>query len=1073
MSSSRKIHLRARLQTIGSICLIALLTGCGSGGGGGTGGSATDFSLSITPSQVAITGGGGASVSLQVNPIGGFTSSVTVQVTGLPAGLTVSPTSITLQPNVPQKVQISAAASVVAGNLTVSFTGSGGGITHASQVALNLTAPLPLSRTKYVRTDASTEYFDFINRHWSVYNSLTNRLFVSDPSGNHVMVMDPVSRTMLAKLNVPGAFGMDDTPDHTKIYVGTLIGDVYTIDPVSMTVTGRFVSSSIGPFGFQAGIALVMSDGRLALLGAAQGILNVDGSSAFMIWNPVDNSGTVYQTPFTHSFGGPPSTVVCGSLENIAGFTRSADRTKVFLGSADSDNTFCQVDAATGADNFNFVSTFPANMAVSPDGKYVATTSFGANNSGSVILIDAHNLTQAAQFPVNGDTSSAAWLAFSSDSTTLYVSSPSIIYAYDVNTHQQTGWLPNLVVTNISGGFVTNPATGPAFVDVGNGLMAGPMEQGVGFLDVAAKHTGPVGSQFLNGFAAPPFGPVAGGNAVNLTAPNGSINSVFFGTQRATQVDLAGSAMSVVAPPASPGPSDIEILMNDGGAWILPEAYSYGPTILQVTPDASTGEGGAVGLIYGYGFGVGSLTNTIPADLKITVGGQAATVLAFDPNAYGVLSEPFQLEAVAFTIPPGTAGSHVPVVVSNASGSTTAGAAFSYLPATQVFSAGVTPLAQGIYDPLRDVYYFTDATQVQVFSKTQSRFLAPIAVAGSVRLWGISLSPDGSKLALSDASGGKIYVLNPGTPSAITSFTIPAPIVQGVIANPAGIAISDTGLVYFTVANQGGTGFHGFFKLDTTTSQFTDYNIDAPGLQTDDAFMRTAISHDGVRVYFNNGGEVLTVDTATDAITHAADAPPCCGFGLMDMALSSNNTQFSAATFTYDADLNGESTPALNDREILNVQYFFGMKYSTDASMLFQPSTLGIDVYDSHLGVLRDRVALPFAFAGTYDNLVSNGKDNVPIGITGANSNQIVIIDLSSLPEPNPLPFALSTGRKNPVFVRQNTHAAIPLRAAANASVTASPGRQFLPGNSLGTRVPHVRPFAPSSAFWKQNGKTQ
>jgi WD40 repeat protein len=925
-----------------------------------------------------------------------------------------------------------------------------------------------------VRTDAVTEYFGFINHYWSVYNPLTNRLFVSDPAGNHVMVLDPNTRTRIATLDVPGAFGMDDTPDHTKIYVGTLTGDVYTIDPVALTLTGRFLASQIGAFGFQGSIALVLSDNRVALLGAAGGIPNVDGSSAFIVWNPVDNSSTIYKTPFTASFGGPPSTIVCGPLENIAGFTRSADRKKILLGSADSDSTLCSVEAATGAYNFATVTNFPVQVSVSPDGKYIAAPGFP---NGNLLLIDANSLNLLAQFPVSGSTASDAWIAFSADSSTIFVTSSTIVYAYDVNTHQQTGWLANLVVETVSGGFLTGPATGPAIVDVGNGLFAGPMEEGVGFLDVAAKHTGAVGTQFLNGYLDIPFGPVTGGTAVTLSNPNpvnSSVNSVYFGAQRSPSITLNGNQLSITTPAGGPGPADVAVLMNDGGAWMLPEGFSYGPTILQVTPNTSTAEGGGAGIIYGYGFG--SVANTaIPADLAITVGGHPATILGFTGNAYGLLSPPFLLEAVAFRIPAGTAGSSVAVTVSNNSGSVTANAAFSYLPSTQIFTAGSTALAQGIYDHLRDVYYFTDTTQVRVFSKTQGRFLAPIIIPASQRLWGISLSPDGSKLAISDAAANAIYLLNPDTPATVNTFPLPgsSPPVPGVIVNPGGVSVSNAGIVYYTVINQGGTGFHGFFKLDTTTKKVTDYNVIAPGFGSNDALLRTAIGADGARVYFNNAGSVFTVDTATDTVAVAAVGPSCCAVDLMDLALSRNNTRLAAATFEYDADLNAESFTTLNDREVLNISYVFGMKLSPDGTLLFQPSTLGMDVFDGRLGTLRSRIAMPFSFSTIYDALVADGNDNVLVGIVGAFANQIAVIDLSSLPEPSPLPFA-PLGARPLDFVSRaaagavsRTNADGASRAAANAPRPASDRTISLPPRPpLGNRVPHATPSASSPAFW-------
>ena len=78
------------------------------------------------------------------------------------------------------------------GGGNVGGPGNGGGGGGGSSAA-----PFALSRTKYVRTDAVTEYFGFINQQWSVYSPLTNRLFVSDPTGNHVMVLDPTLKPEL------------------------------------------------------------------------------------------------------------------------------------------------------------------------------------------------------------------------------------------------------------------------------------------------------------------------------------------------------------------------------------------------------------------------------------------------------------------------------------------------------------------------------------------------------------------------------------------------------------------------------------------------------------------------------------------------------------------------------------------------------------------------------------------------------------------------------------------------------------------------------------------------------------
>jgi len=159
-----------------------------------------------------------------------------------------------------------------------------------------------------------------------------------------------------------------------------------------------------------------------------------------------------------------------------------------------------------------------------------------------------------------------------------------------------------------------------------------------------------------------------------------------------------------------------------------------------------------------------------------------------------------------------------------------------YLPKLQQFSLSGAVLAQGIYDAKRDLYYFTDAAKIQVFSLSQGEWLSPIAVpaapAGTThRLWGIALSPKGSELAVSDLNAGTIYLIDPDVTTSVKSFTVPGTGISGLITDPAGLAISDTGVIYFTAENLGGTGSSGYYKLNTGSGQFTNLNITGPGLE--------------------------------------------------------------------------------------------------------------------------------------------------------------------------------------------------------------------------------------------------
>jgi hypothetical protein len=83
----------------------------------------------------------------------------------------------------------------------------------------------------------------------------------------------------------------------------------------------------------------------------------------------------------------------------------------------------------------------------------------------------------------------------------------------------------------------------------------------------------------------------------------------------------------------------------------------------------------------------------------------------------------------------------------------------------------------------------------------------------------------------------------------------------------------------------------------------------------------------------------------------------------------------------------------------------YGAKLSPDGSLLFQPSTNGIDVLDGRLGNLLQRVSLAVSLSSNYDALVSDGKDNIPIAITGASGDGVALVDLTSIKRPPPLPY--------------------------------------------------------------------
>jgi hypothetical protein len=120
---------------IGSLCL---LNACGSSSPPPPP-PVADFSVVITPASVSTrVGGTSAPVTVTLNAVNGFTSVVSVTISGFPNGINSSPASLfTLTAGMSQQVTFSAPAA--AGTFTVEFQGVSGTLSHSANATLTVT----------------------------------------------------------------------------------------------------------------------------------------------------------------------------------------------------------------------------------------------------------------------------------------------------------------------------------------------------------------------------------------------------------------------------------------------------------------------------------------------------------------------------------------------------------------------------------------------------------------------------------------------------------------------------------------------------------------------------------------------------------------------------------------------------------------------------------------------------------------------------------------------------------------------------------------------------------------------
>jgi hypothetical protein len=129
----------ARFVAFGA--LLAAISSCGGGGssnGGGPPPPAPDFAFSVSPNSGTVSPGGALLAQVSVTAENGFTGSVTISVSGLPAGATVSPTSpFTTSPG-SENVTLNIPSNATRGSSTVTLQASSGNLQHSSSIALQV-----------------------------------------------------------------------------------------------------------------------------------------------------------------------------------------------------------------------------------------------------------------------------------------------------------------------------------------------------------------------------------------------------------------------------------------------------------------------------------------------------------------------------------------------------------------------------------------------------------------------------------------------------------------------------------------------------------------------------------------------------------------------------------------------------------------------------------------------------------------------------------------------------------------------------------------------------------------------
>ena len=1041
------------------VLLLIVCAGCGGGGGGGGPAivqppppPAADFSITLSSTSLSLSQGAtGPPVTVSINGQNGFNGGVQLALDGLPTGILSNPASpFSIASGANAAIVFAARLNAPPGNFTITAQGTSGSLSHSVTLALAVQASSAglLPRTTYARTDAVAALEDpsgEAHHRRIAYDAANKHVFIANRAMNRVEVFSSTDQTRVAQIPVPAASSADLSSDGATLWIGTVTEQAVAIDTATLRVRSRYSIQPLSPIPntvFDRPEELLpMSTGkimiRLRQSGAAQSLL--------AIWDPIVNSVSNL------------TSVEPALFQNGLGtMARSGDRTKLIVAANDASGEAAVFDASgavvAGPHSFG-AGTIPL-VAVNPDGSRFAVE-FVSAGATQLFLVDAtlNQVASPVSFSANG-------LVFSPDGNFLFANQsaadPPLIAVFDGHTMQPLGQVPDASIQGMHSEIEEADETQ---------LLFGISNRGVGFIDAAKPAALPSSApSFAPAPAAEPSqGPIAGGTPVFLIGQNfESTAQITFGQQLAPAPSVSPTQIQVTAPPSVVnGAVNVVAYFPSGWLALAPDAFSYGPQILEVLPNAGVKAGGDAVQIYGYGFGSDA------TQITAKIGGAAATVQTIEtissiaPSLALDATYPFPLQRITLQTPPGTPG-QADITVTSAAGAVTSARAFQYLQSAQVFAKPAL-YKFVLYDRKRQWLYLSNTDHVDVFDLTAAQFRStPINPPGgpppNAAIRGLSLTPDASQLVVADFGAQSVYLLNP---DAGTGTTVPVGGVAGFLnSGPARVAATSTQTVFVAMSGEGtpsGVCSSCLSQLNLSASPPTVQPAPqpevtsltgAPLVQADAAgntvFLAYVAATGGpIGIWSSAAPNQFAISAAKESAVDLAAAPDASAFA----------SRTSAATEIRSADLTLTATPASPELEQIPARVLVpGLALHPTGALLYQPFLAGpapaapsaigtqggVDILDAHTGRLRLRIFLPEPLATLSTDIDALHGSFLAVDETGQRifaltTSGLTVVQLATIP--------LSIGTVSPASAPAAGGATLTLRGSgfqSGATVTIS-----------------------------------
>jgi IPT/TIG domain len=962
----------------------SLLFTAACGGGGGTGGAQSppptpDFSIALSSDSVNVAQGAtSAPVTITITGQNDFASSVSVSFTELPAGVMSNPTSpFSLTTGQSVSVLFGVGSNAATGQFTLTAQATSGGLSHSKNLTLSIQAAVlaDLPQTAFVENNSVVAVDSPLGqprRKHVVYDSTNQRFYVANGAMNRVEVFSATNPNLQLSIPAPGAASVDLSADGSTVWVGTSLEEILAIDTAALRVKARYPVSGITPIPGSTFIrpteALALSTGKL-LVRLRQ---PASGEALLSLWDPA-----------TDTFSDLTSVAPAVFQNGVGVLARSGDHRRVLAAANDASGELAVFDS-----NGNLVAgpAVPMSGTISAAAANPSGTAFavavGTGGATQVLLVDG-SLNLLGNYSSLGP----AGLVFSSDANALYVDEPygnsSVVSVLSTTMMQSVGQIPDIPVQGVP----------TSIEELGaSSNLVGLSNRGVAFLDVSKPTSLPLPAPVFASVPAaqPAEGPAIGGTSISLSGMNfGSTPQVRFGSGSPINANSSSGSQIQVATPANAAPGAVNVTAYFPNGWLVlaPSAFSYGPAVVAVLPNAGKSQGRDTVEVLGYGFG------TSAGNVTVTIGGNAASVknvqaLPGLATTMGLDSTyPYALECITMVTPGGSPGK-ADLAIHSSAGSAIAAKAFQYVTSSQVYTnPGLHKFIA--YDQSRQRLYLTATDHVDVFDLKAQAFVnaiepPPNGPPPDAGLRGLALTPDASQLIVADFGAQSVYLINPDG-AAYNGTAVSVGGVEGFPASgPARVAATNAQSVFVGLTGEGGTGACnnclGQMNILASPPAYAPAPqpevsslTGTPLLQADAAGDLAFLAYDT-----SPGGPVALWNAATPnafSLSTANDAAT-------DLATAGDGTAFAmrtaASTEIRGANLALVSTPMAEELEAISNRVAVpGIALHPTGALTYEPFLDGappsappasgihggIDIRDAHSGQLRLRVYMPEPFA--------------------------------------------------------------------------------------------------------------